>query len=127
MLAGWATAWMAVFGWASADSISLAMHRDSWSEVADAALIYAAYTLIVVAAAWLVVATPYYFFCIRKGWIQSPRAHLGLSALLATGFTGLMVQGEGEAWLGLGIPAALSALVGTFVLLRRNPPITNNP
>lgn len=121
MLAGWATAWVVVFGLAAGDSIARATHRGSWSEVASAALIYGAYTLIVVAAAWLLVATPYYFFCIHKGWIQSTYAHLGLSALLAAGAAGLMTGGDAGAWAWLGLPAVLSALVGTLVLLRRNP------
>lgn len=125
MLAGWVTAWVTVVGCASADSIAHATRHDSWTDVVNGALIYAVYTLIVVAAAWLLVATPYYFFCIHKGWIQSTYAHLSLSALLAAGFTGLMVQGEAEAWLGLGAPAVLSALAGTFVLLCRNPPNAN--
>jgi len=121
MLAGWATAWVTVFGWVAVESIARTTHGGSWSEVVNVVLIYGVYTLIVVAAAWLLVATPYYFFCIRKGWIQSTYAHLGLSSLLAAGCAGLMAGGEVVAWAWLSIPTVLSALVGTFVLLRRNP------
>ncbi|HEX5790634.1 MAG TPA: hypothetical protein VFY13_05750 [Luteolibacter sp.] len=126
-LAAWLTAWAAM---AACTVIgNLDNSAASITDSAGLALIYGVATLVVVGATWILLATPYYLFCIRRHPTRKS-THFLCSGLLAILIAALMSDGRLETWLGLGAIACLSALAGTFILLRHNPlphPTTPDP
>jgi hypothetical protein len=128
-LAAWLVSWIYL---TLCDSIGRILNHFSFgidvSNLFEYAPLYAAYTFIIVGITWLVIATPYYFICIRRNRPRRKITHYLTSCSIPFLITGILARGNSRdalmILLGFGIPACLSAIVGTFILLR---PIHTHP